>query len=129
MSDLIHYQDRDTAFRNRLKTFAVINKGHIDVQQFLDDAFHYIKIEVNKMLDAQTLIKFSMCFKAEFSKLNVNEDGNETTIKETLHIQTETSIVDFETDFHAFFNDILVTYVLHRIDEAIMKGSLSVRNS
>lgn len=122
-SNLIKYEEREKAFQNRLKTFAIINNEHIDIIKFLEDAFQHFELQINKIIEIQTLVKVSTCFEAVFSKTNFAEDGTETTINETLYIYSENYVVDFETNLYEFYDDVIVTYILQRVDETMLQGS------
>lgn len=122
MSSQIEFHERQTAFRSRLRTFATVNIEHIDLRTFLRDSFHYFSREINQIIEQQFLVKVNAIVKLIFTKENITEEGS-TTEHQTIFIHTKTSVVDFETDLNEFYNEMIVDYILHRVDDVIIRGS------
>lgn len=122
MSDRVVFQERGTAFARRLFTFAVVNVEHIDIREFLADAYHHAEAEIIKLIQEHTLVKVNAVFKATFSKF-VDSDEGEKVEKQTIYINSKSYVVDFETDFHEYYQDIIVAYILEKVDDIVMRGS------
>lgn len=140
MSSLIDFEYRDTAFSRRMSTFAILNREHIDIREFLYDAYNYFEKEVGDLLKTHTIAKVSVVFSATFEKtiapdmqnkrddIEVDDDDDnlpcrEKKEKQTLYIHTKSLIVDKQTDLNELFRDRIVSKILKSIDDAIMQGS------
>lgn len=123
MSSLIEYQERRSAFRKRLLAFAVVNLEHIDVRTFLDDAFQHFELKINRTLGELHMLKVNVCLKLLFHKVTVTPEGTETTENQTIYIHTITYSVDSSVDLRVFYNEMIKTYILTRIDDVVMRGS------
>lgn len=113
MSDLVAVEERDFAFQNRLQTFSVVNKGHIDIREFFADAFILIERKINPILDELYIVKVSACLCAIFEKSSMTENG-EKMETQTIYIHTKTEIVDFETDLKEFYDEFVVSHILKK---------------
>lgn len=124
MSNLIVFEERESAFERRLLTFAVVNVEHINIREFLGDAFHYFEENVNNLLVEHTLVKVNTVLKLVFAKYGVNEEnGAETVINRDVFISTNMYVIDFETNLKEHYNEFIVTYLLSRFDSFVMEGS------
>lgn len=152
MSSKIEMEYRDCAFNKRMLTFAIVNHDHIEIKDFLSDAYHHFEKEIVDILDIHLIVKVNTCFNATFEKVvpnnsefqksnkNIEEnvDGRENYIemddnaenndeerkeKQTLYIHTASTIVDTNTDLHEFFMETVVNTILKKVDDAIMVGS------
>lgn len=122
MSNSIEVQERNFAYQNRLQTFSLVNREHIDINQFLFDAFPHFEQKINFILETYNIIKVSGCFCAVFEKANITAEG-EVLEKQTLYIHTKTCVVEFETDLEAFYNEFISSYIQKKIDDFQMHGS------
>lgn len=122
MSERIVYQDRDSAFRRRLLTFAVVNLDHIDIREFLEDAYSLIHPQLSELLEIHTLVKVNTIFEAVFSKLVVTDEG-EKIEQQTIYITTYSYIIDFETDLGEYYKDKVVSTILENVENIAMRGS------
>lgn len=122
MSNQIEYHERQTAFRSRLKTFATVNIEHIDLHAFFRDSFHYFSREIIQTIEQQFLVKVNAVVKLVFTKENITENGS-TTEHQTIFIHTKTSVVDFETDLKEFYDEMIISYILQRVDDVVTRGS------
>lgn len=143
-SDLVHFEPRLTAYNKRIYEFAIVNHEYVDVRDFLHDAYNYFENEIGITLEYHHTLKVGSVFSATFEKIiksgqsndkneseltDVDDDGDENgplderKEKQTLYIQTQTTIVDRDTDLWDLFNETIVDVVLQRIDEAILQGS------
>lgn len=69
MSERIVFEERNTAFRRRLLTFAVVNVEHIDIREFLKDAFHHFEEQISLLIEDNTLVKVNAVFKSVFFQI------------------------------------------------------------
>lgn len=122
MSDRVVFQERGTAFDRRLFTFAVVNVEHIDIGEFLADAYHHLQAEITKLIEVHTLVKVNTVFKATFSKF-VDTDEGEQVVKQPIYINSKNYVIDFETDLHEYYQDVVVAYTLAKVDDIVMRGS------
>lgn len=122
MSNRVQFQYRTSAFRRRLQTFAIENCDHIDIHDFLSEAFQYFKDEIEKILRKYSLIKVNTTFKVIFIKLVITPDG-ETTEQQTIYIHTKISKVNRQTDLSIYYNTNIVTFISEKVEEFQMRGS------
>lgn len=122
MASRVTLEYRRTAFERRLLTFAIINHEHIDIREFLSDAFHYFESELKKLIETHTILKVNTCFSATFEKVIQTNEG-EKSEKQTTHIHTKNEIIDIDTDLSQFFEDIVIEYILKKVDDVMLEGS------
>lgn len=122
MSQSVVFEERNAAFQRRLQTFALVNGGHTGIREFFSDALPHFVEKISALIQEYTLIKVNAVFQAVFNKLVVSED-TETIESQTIYIHTKSFVVDFETDLEEFFSDIIVEFVMNKIDEIPMRGS------
>lgn len=136
--DHIELQIRDSAFKRRIHTFAIVNKDHIDVRAFLNDASRIYEYIVSHTLEKYHLIKTFTVFVAEFEKKTVivtssNDDAdesgsstsnnNEKTQKETLYLTTSNKVVGLETNLSEHYQKNIIDEVVKNVDDAAFRGS------
>lgn len=139
------FEYRDMAFNRRMLSSAVVNRDHIDVKNFLLDAYPHFESEITDLLCVHPILKVCTCFSATFEKIippttrvtNSNEidideqgldgdDGDrpeEKKEKQTLYIHTRNVTIDSQIDLHNSFMGNVVETVVKKIDDAIMRGS------
>lgn len=100
MSSKIEFVQRESAFQRRLYTFAVINREHIDIKEFLLDVFDYFDAEVRGILELHYIIKLNGNFSAVFEKAIESSDLKE---KQTIYINSQTAVIDVDTDLSQFY--------------------------
>lgn len=122
MSNRIEFEERNSAFRRRLQTFAVIDQTHIDIRDFLSNSFFYFEREINRILENEYLLKVAACIKLKFSKIVVS-GGETVTENQTIYIHNISSVVDFETNLREFYDEMIQSYILQKVDDVVMKGS------
>lgn len=88
ISESMVFEERESAFRKRMFTFAVINLNHIDLKEFLSDAFPYFEKHISDCLNEMHMLKVSTCLSAEFQKSVETENGSSYE-KQTIYIQTK----------------------------------------
>lgn len=133
--DHIELQVRDRAFNRRIKTFAIVNKDHVDVRAFLDDASRIYKYVVENSVSEHRLIKTLSIFAAEFEKVvPVNPDSddddddsdsnsNQRTIKQTVYLSTSCKSIGLTTNLNEHYENNIVNELLQSIDETPFRGS------
>lgn len=123
MSENIECESRETAFQRRLQTFAIINKNHTDLQEFLRDAFHYFNEKIVQVLETFNMVKVSACLAAEFEKTVQKDDGGSATEKQAIFIHTKSDIIDPNMDLREFYDEYVIGVVMKQFDDVITKGS------
>lgn len=122
MSSRIEFEQRESAFSRRIYTFAVVNREHIDIRDFLSDAFNYFDAEVRGMIQEHYTIKLSGNFSAVFEKI-IESSENDLRERQTIYINTRNAVVDINTDLTEFYTEDFEKYILGQIDEVVMHGS------
>lgn len=64
----IKFENRESAFAYRLQSFAIINLEHIDLKQFLTEAFTFFSEKIKEIVNVQHIIKAGAYLKANFIK-------------------------------------------------------------
>lgn len=152
MSTNIRMEFCERAFNERMLTFVVININHIDIEQFLEDAFEYYESEIRSVLDVRSSIKVMTCLHLTLKKsiLNFpngienqinssNRDPNdddsdfEMEMQETrpqrleiyqdLFVHTEHEIIQRGSDLNEIYDESVIYMSLLKYDEAMMNGS------
>lgn len=138
MSSSVFVEFRNRAFNRRMLTFAVVNRDHIDITEFSNDAYVHFNTEIGAVLGTHSVVKVNTCFSATFEKpiapvtnqsenrMHVDEDDTAPeprSEKQTLYIHSKSTIIDNHTNLHLFFNRVVIERVLRKIDEAILQGS------
>lgn len=129
----VELQIRERAFNRRIHTFAIVNKNHVDIEDFLSDAYHQYQSEVLRILNEFNIVKSMTIFAAEFEKKNVNlnnddgdADGNsssEQTIKQTLYLTTSNKVIDLETNLNEHYQKNVIDEVVKSVDQSAFRGS------
>lgn len=136
MTANVDFVFRDRAFNQRMLTFAIVNREHIDVRQFLREACEYYENEIRSLLQVLVSVKVSTCFVATFEKTIIDhasgdsadgdDDENRGVVKkevQDLYIHTNNTIVEKDTNLGELFEESVLNVVLRKIDDAIMQGS------
>lgn len=123
MSNLVQIENRDFAFENRLSTFSIVNRGHIDVKSFFADAFEHFQSQIYATLDTQYIIKVAVCFRAIFEKRTVTSENEEKVERQEIYLHSSAEIVDFETPLREYYNESIVEYIEKRIEAVELRGS------
>lgn len=118
----VEFELRDFAFQNRIETFSLVNRGHIDVNEFFIDAFNHFEQKVYEIINTHYLAKLSSCFVAVFEKIAF-VNGEEIKEYQTLYLHSESEVLDFETDLHIFYRENIIEFVQKKIDDIELRGS------
>lgn len=96
--------DKNSAFKKRIRTYALVNDGHKDISDFFDSCFEVFEIETKKILRELSTIKVNACLEVRFSKkVQNNETNNELDIDE-IH-SNEIEICDIFNSFCDEFHE------------------------
>lgn len=118
----VELQEQNFAFQNRLESFSIVNRNHIDVREFLNDGFPLIQTAVTRVLNEHFLIKVGACFSAIFEKIVITNEG-EKRETQTLYLHTKAEIIDFETNLNEFYEEYITQFILQKIEEVELRGS------
>lgn len=119
----VQLEERESAFNNRLRTFAIVNHQHIDEKEFLREALLIVAIEICEMLRSHPIFKIGTCLSLLYEKVILGENNERMTEFQTINIRTKTETVDRSDDLNIFFNDHILGEILRRIDDTYMEGS------
>lgn len=137
MAANVDFEFRHVAFNQRMLTFAIVNREHSDVRQFLREACEYYENEIRSVLLVHNSVKVKTMIVLIFEKVIVDhtsndnanhgdDDENHRVLRreyQTVHIHTDNIIVERDTNLSELFEESVLTIILLKIDEAIMKGS------
>lgn len=119
----IFIESRNSAFRRRIETFALVNIEHIDLEEFLSECFLYFMETIISVLgEDNPTVKVNTILSVVFEKV-VHTENDVKYVEETLHIHTRNHVIDSNTDLLKFYNETIVEYFLRKTDEAIIQGS------
>lgn len=114
MSNRIEFENRESAFRDRLQTFAITNIDHIDTVSFLDDAFSIFNTQLSAIISGQYILKVGACFIAMYKK-----NGDELKV----YIYCEHSPIDIDTNLSRWYTKNIIEKVKTRMEEFQTRGS------
>lgn len=103
------------AFEGRISSYSLINNGHINVDNFFDDAFAIFENKQENLLSNQTLIKTYATFIVDLVKpIGPTRDAE---VRRTFYIKCETRIIDMDTNLFEWFNENVIRLCKTRLDE------------
>lgn len=73
----VEYHPSNRAFENRVSTYKIVNKGHIDVQQFFNDAFSVFESQQQQLLNEHERLKTCCVFEVILTKPHTPNDGGD----------------------------------------------------
>lgn len=114
MSHRVELEERESAYRNRLKSFAIKNLDHKDIVSFLNDAFTLFNTKIIQILQEQHIVKVGACFVTIIIK-------DEESAK--LYIYCEYSTVGLDTNLSEWFKKRIVAEIKQRTEDFEVKGS------
>lgn len=135
MAANVEFEFRDAAFSRRMLTFAIVNREHIDIKQFLDEAFEYYQNEIQSVLQVSTSVKVNTCLATTFKKnVIVTDDAGENSDDDDeprrsdvrrelqdIYIQTNNITVQRKTNLRAVYEKYVTGAILKQIDDVITK--------
>lgn len=134
MSQNVEFQYRESAFSQRLVTFAIKNFKYADIREFLNEAYLHFEIELLDVLTNRESVKMNTIFFATFEKIIAanlpgENDHNDVNLaepkkeKQDLYIHTNSTIILRDENLHELYEKTVVKTVLRKIDDAVMQGS------
>lgn len=78
----IYYIEKETAFKNRIRTYALINDGFEDLIDFLRHAFKKFKNKTKKIVRKLYVIKVNACLEVKFIR-KIGSKNNEKTFSDS----------------------------------------------
>lgn len=115
MEQTITFEVRENAFLNRISTFAIVNRNHIIIREFLEDGFRYFENKLNQILTQHPIVKFGTTFTATYEKLN-----NENQI---IHIYSKNQIVQNTSNLKELYKEHIIERIERKVDVVLIKGS------
>lgn len=73
----VELQVLETAFERRIHNFAIVNKEHIDIAEFLNDSFDIYQTELKRNLEEYNMVKSMSILVAEYEKKIYPTNNNE----------------------------------------------------
>lgn len=123
--------EKETAFRRRIRSYALKNIVHKDPIQFLNDAFPLFKKETKIILRDLQMIKINTCLCLKFVKRpSFNEENeietendNDANLYITHYFQTKNSVVTLTTKLKKWYKKNVINVHLKKIEEFQENGS------
>lgn len=109
------YQVIQSAFRGRILACALINNGHINVDEFFADSFSIFERKQLVLLSEHTLFKTYATFHVDLMKFAGAACDEE--VHQRFYIQCKGNVIDTETDLRAWFDVNIVHVCKVRLDE------------
>lgn len=121
----VELQNRESAFNRRIRTFAIVNKDHIDLRGFLNDAFNLYWEEVFRTLQEHNIIKTSTVLISLFEKTITDLDNPESNrvIPKTLYSGTKNKVVSLNDDLNEHYQRNIANELVTTIENAELQGS------
>lgn len=114
----VFFEQRNSAFKKRLESFAIVNKTLICPKKFLQESFIYFEREIVKKLQTQYRLKVNTSFKANYEKKN--DQLNESM---PLYVQTINKLIQRETDLSKWYEKNVEVVILKKIEDFEENGS------
>lgn len=118
----VEFRKRASAYDNRILTFSIVNKGHIDLQAFLSDAFHIYEAQLSSITAHHDYIKTTSIFVADFEKKHQTEHG-EITEKQTFYFVTSIVLLARHSDLQTHYEEHIFDEVIESVYNAELRGS------
>lgn len=94
--------NKSSAFKGRIRTYALVNRGHKDINKFFDSCFEVFEIATKNILCELSSIKVNACLEARFSKkVQSNETDSELDV-DNVHPDD----IDICNIFNSFCDDL-----------------------
>lgn len=130
LNESVELQNRECAFNKRINSFAVVNNKHLDIAEFLSDAFPIYQTELMRNLEERNIVKSMTILVAEFEKKvsTVDENGMpgssvDRTIKETLYFPTPNMVIDMGMDVKEHFQQNVADEITKSVENTAIQGS------
>lgn len=121
----VNYEELESAYTKRIQTYSINNCGHINLIEFLQDAFSSVfESKQSMLLQQHHFMKTYGLFAAEFKKSVINSETQaEEEIRQMLYVHGGAHLIDIETDLQQWFNTHVADVVHTRIEEFEIRGS------
>jgi hypothetical protein len=116
-------ENRESAYRGRIQTYAIINCNHIDLSLFLDDACPEFCNKQREILTSQRFIKTYATFIARVKKSVTNSAGESEEIEQNLYISCGAHVIDLDTDLQDWFSTYITSKIRGKIEDFEINGS------
>lgn len=120
MSGTVKHEERESAFKCRLRTIAIINDGNIDLTTFFQNAFADFETKLKETLKEHLTLKVNLCLKLAYQKLS--HDKISYTEQE-FNINTKNEVIDNFTNLNEFYEIGVVQFIKNRVDDIALRGS------
>lgn len=119
------------AFKNRVSTYSLLNRNHVNTSEFFQDAYTFFAHQTRKLISEYRIIKLNATFEAKYIKhtSNINnesEDESEDLSEDdtiVFNIQTKNIIVDMTSNLSVMYSRDIVGTIEDRIGELQENGS------
>lgn len=142
-SSRVLFEAREIAFAGRIFQFAIVNDGHIDIIDFLNDSFHVYEPQIAKYVNKYKMIKTNAVLKAEFEKKissasnndpncaggssnNGNADAGEnnvTVVTQTMFLASPLVLLTIEDSLQEHYELNVINEMVRRIEDQELYGS------
>lgn len=112
-------EERESAFDERIYTYAIVNNKHINIDDFFDDAFKTFDAKQTSIIADRYIVKTYASFVGDF----INSAGVKELLHARLYINCDAQLMDLDTDLHVWYIDIIFKHVKVRIEDLELNGS------
>lgn len=120
ISGTVKCEERKSAFKCRLQTFAIINDGNINLTAFFKNAFSDFETKLQETLKIHLTLKVNVCLKIGYHKMNRDDNSN---AEQEFNINTKNKVIDNFTDLNEFYENNIVQLIMNRVDDIALRGS------
>lgn len=124
MSGKIYCIEKDAAFKNRIRTYALVNDGFEDLSEFLRKASKIFKKKTQKILRKLHVIKVNTCLEVQFIR-KVSSQENKTSISSESESESDNASDSQQSESNAVQTEEM-TYYFQTKNETI-NASTSLR--
>lgn len=114
----IRWVDVDSAFQGRIRTGAIVNISHKDIENFLEDAEKLYVKNIKDTLETHTSLKVNATLLAKYSKISNDEE-----ILKVKNFSTKNVEIFRSTDLVNIFQENVVEEIDKKIDDFQDEGS------
>lgn len=103
--------EKKSAFKRRIRTYALQNHGHKDVNSFFKDAYKLFERETNKIMSELLMIRVNVCMELKFLKRSIVQRKSGEEIKDeemTFFFQTSNEKILANTKLNEWYTNNIV---------------------
>lgn len=121
--------EKASAFRRRIRTYALLNSGYKDINIFFSETFKIFELETNKILRDLLMLKVNSCLEVKFVKRSMvqnSDNENSSQFKEeemSYFFQTKNEQIVAATPLENWFKNNVVEPINRKISEFLTQGS------